>query len=94
MTGGADAISPGEIGAATADALATHTGNKSNPHGVTAAQAGAVPTSRKVNGKALTGDITLTASDVSAAPAYTYSTTDLTAGSSSLTTGKLYFVYE
>lgn len=28
------------------------------------------------------------------APAYTYSTTDLTAGSSALTTGKLYFVYE
>jgi hypothetical protein len=27
------------------------------------------------------------------APLYTYSTTDLTAGSSSLTTGKLYFVY-
>lgn len=28
------------------------------------------------------------------APSYTYSTTDLTAGSSSLTTGKLYIVYE
>ena len=28
------------------------------------------------------------------APAYTYSTTDLTAGSSALTTGKLYIVYE
>lgn len=28
------------------------------------------------------------------APAYTYSTTDLTAGTSSLETGKLYFVYE
>ena len=28
------------------------------------------------------------------APAYTYGTTDLTAGSSSLETGKLYFVYE
>lgn len=28
------------------------------------------------------------------APAYTYSTTDLTAGSSALETGKLYFVYE
>ena len=31
---------------------------------------------------------------VGAAPAYTYGTTDLTAGSSSLETGKLYFVYE
>ena len=29
-----------------------------------------------------------------AAPKYTYGTTDLTAGSSSLETGKLYFVYE
>ena len=28
------------------------------------------------------------------APAYTYSTTDLTAGTSSLTTGKMYLVYE
>ena len=28
------------------------------------------------------------------APAYTYSSTNLTAGSSSLATGKLYFVYE
>lgn len=37
---------------------------------------------------------TYTASEVGAAPAYTYGTTDLTAGSSSLTTGTLYFVYE
>lgn len=28
------------------------------------------------------------------APAYTYSTTDLTPGTSKLETGKLYFVYE
>ena len=28
------------------------------------------------------------------APAYTYSTTDLTAGTSALTTGSVYFVYE
>lgn len=33
-------------------------------------------------------------SDLGAAPAYTYGTADLTAGSSSLATGKLYFVYE
>ena len=37
---------------------------------------------------------TYTASEVGAAPAYQYSTADLTAGSSSLTTGTLYFVYE
>lgn len=32
--------------------------------------------------------------NLGAAPAYTYSTTDLTAGTSALETGKLYFVYE
>lgn len=36
----------------------------------------------------------VTAAQVGAAPAYTYGTTDLTAGSSALETGKLYFVYE
>ena len=44
-----------------------HIANKSNPHGVTAAQVGAVPTSRTVNGKALNANITLAASDVGAA---------------------------
>lgn len=34
------------------------------------------------------------AADIDAAPAYTYGTTDLTAGTSPLETGKLYFVYE
>lgn len=62
--------------------------------GVTAEQIGAVPTSRTVNGKALSDDITLSAGDVNAAPAYTYGTADLEAGSSALETGKLYFVYE
>lgn len=33
-------------------------------------------------------------SDIEAAPAYTYGTSDLTAGSSPLATGKLYLVYE
>ena len=36
----------------------------------------------------------VTPSQIGAAPAYTYGTEDLTAGSSSLATGKLYFVYE
>jgi hypothetical protein len=48
--------------------LISHLSNKSNPHGVTASQAGAVPTARKVNNKALSADITLSASDVSAVP--------------------------
>ena len=52
---------------AKADGTATsaHIANTNNPHGVTAAQVGAVPT-RKVNGKALSADITLTAGDVGA----------------------------
>ena len=39
-----------------------------NPHNTTAADVGAVPTTRTVNSKALSSDITLTASDVSAVP--------------------------
>ncbi len=50
----------------------------------TAAQVGAVPTSRKVNGQALSGDITL----------ITCGTADLIAGSSRLAAGTLYGVYE
>lgn len=59
-----------------------HTTNNNNPHNVTAAQVGArpsdwmptaaevgaVPTTRKVNGKALSSDISLTAADVGARP--------------------------
>lgn len=37
---------------------------------------------------------TYTASEVGAAPAYTYGTEDLKAGTSALTTGTLHFVYE
>ena len=47
-----------------ADGIAAHKADKNNPHGVTAAQAGAVPTSRKVNGHALSNDVTVTKSDV------------------------------
>lgn len=36
----------------------------------------------------------VTLQQIGAAPAYTYGTADLTAGVSSLETGKLYFVYE
>lgn len=101
----------------------------------TAEQVGAVPISRKVNGKALTSDITLSATDVNARPSTwlptaseigaasisdmtnllnrttavnvantSYGTvmargiyagtTDMTAGSSSLTSGVIYLVYE
>lgn len=46
--------------------LSSHLENKSNPHNVTAEQAGAVPKERTINGKALTANITLSASDVGA----------------------------
>jgi hypothetical protein len=49
--------------------LTAHAENKSNPHGVTAVQAGAVPNTRKINNKALSSDVTLSASDVGAASA-------------------------
>ena len=48
--------------------LNAHTNNKNNPHGVTASQINAVPTTRTVNNKDLSSDITLNASDVGAAP--------------------------
>lgn len=57
----------GKLAKAVSD-LISHIGNKSNPHGVTAAQAGAVPTSRTINSKALSANISLTASDVGARP--------------------------
>ena len=78
-------------GKANTSDLTSHTGNKSNPHGVTLSQLGVnatatelnyvdgvtssiqtqlnskVPNTLKVNGKALSADITLSASDVGAA---------------------------
>ncbi len=51
-----------------ATAIRNHANNKENPHSVTVAQIGAVPTSRTVNGKSLTGNIALSASDVGARP--------------------------
>ena len=66
---GADASGTAESKAnAVQSSLNTHTNNKSNPHGVTAAQAGAVPTGRTINGKALSSNISLSASDVGALP--------------------------
>lgn len=62
-----------------------HIASTNNPHGVTAAQIGAVPTSRTVNNKALSADITLTASDVNAAPvSHASSTTAYGAASTSM----------
>ena len=64
---------PAGSAAAVQTALTSHTSNKANPHGVTAAQVGAVPTSRTVNGKALSANISLTAANVGADPAGTAS---------------------
>lgn len=72
-------VSMGKIMKAITDFIA-HLANKNNPHSVTANQVGArpntwmptasdvgaVPTTRKVNGKTLGSDITLSASDVGA----------------------------
>ena len=43
---------------------------------------------------AIGGSDPITPESIGAAPAYTYGTEDLTAGTSPLETGKLYFVYE
>lgn len=75
--------------------LNTHASNTNNPHNVTAeqvgarpntwlptaAEVGAVPTSRTVNGKALSADITLSAADVgAAASSHSHGAGDITSG--------------
>ncbi len=52
--------------AANAQGLTSHTA-AANPHKVTAAQIGAVPTTRKINGKPLSGDISLSFANLSGA---------------------------
>lgn len=62
-----------------------HPGTGTNPHGTTASDVGAVPTSRKINGKALSADISLSASDVGSVPKLTYEwNKELTCGSNGL----------
>ena len=46
-----------------------HSQTTGNPHGTTPADIGAVPTTRKINGKSLTADVSLSATDVGAAAA-------------------------
>jgi len=46
-----------------------HSQATGNPHGTTPADIGAVPTTRKINGKSLTADVSLSATDVGAAAA-------------------------
>lgn len=65
-----DALETVAASKADASALTSHTGNTNNPHNVTAAQVGAVPASRTINGKALSEDIALGAADVGAVESY------------------------
>lgn len=70
-----------------------HIASTSNPHGVTASQVGAAASGHTHDERYYTED-EVNNLLAAKAPAYSYSTTDLTAGTSSLETGKLYFVYE
>lgn len=64
----------------------SHVEDKNNPHEVTATQVGAVPNTIKINNKALTSDITLTADDVNARPStWTPSASDIGAVSTDTT---------
>ena len=66
----------------------------SNVSGLQDTLNGKVNTSLTINGKTLSSNISLNASDVSAAPAYIYGTDSYTHGVSSLPTGTLYIQYE
>ena len=58
-----------------------HLDSRSNPHGVTTAQIGAVPATRTINSKVLNSDIELNCEDVGAAATeHTHATSDITSG--------------
>lgn len=61
---------------------------------VTGTVASATKATQDASGNVITSTYATKTEVNDKAPAYTYGTTDLTAGSSQLTTGKLYFVYE
>lgn len=72
--------------------LFTYDGTYMNPSDCMGESCNAV---RYVGGKLVNANgAAVPVSAIGAAPAYTYGTADLTAGSSPLETGKLYFVYE
>ena len=88
-SGGSDPITPDSIGAAAS----------SHNHSASSITSGTLSTSRLPTvpiSKGGTGasNATDARSNLGAAPAYTYGTEDLTAGTSELATGTLYFVYE
>lgn len=62
-------------------AISGHLADKENPHNITTSQIGAVPTTRTVNGKALSSNVSINASDVGAATAgHAHSAADINAG--------------
>lgn len=75
----------------TADLASSTAGSFDGSENITVGVTGTLPIANGGTG-ATTADAARTA--LGCAPAYTYSTTDLTAGSSALTTGTLYIVYE
>lgn len=80
-------------GKANAADLTAHINNKSNPHGVTAGQTGALP----LSGGTMTGSLKAMSSPAvgTAQVRNIYAgTSDMTAGSSTLATGTIYLVYE
>lgn len=100
-------IAKGGTGATTAEAARTAIGAAAATHTHSASDVGAAPSSHNHSTSNITsGTLPIArggtgASSASAArtalgaaPAYSYGTDDLTAGSSSLETGKLHFVYE
>ena len=97
-TGGDDAITPTDIGAIPATQKGVASGV------ATLGTDGKVPTAQLPNMNYAPsthasqhgsgGSDPITPAAIGAAPSYTYGTSDLTAGSSALETGKLYFVYE
>lgn len=75
----------------TANLASSTAGSFDGSENITVGVTGTLPIANGGTG-ATTADAARTA--LECAPAYTYSTTDLTAGSSALTTGTLYIVYE
>lgn len=84
---------PAGSAAGVQSGLDAHTGNKANPHGVTAEQVGAVPT----GGTTMTGALKAMSNAAvgTAQMRNIYAgTADMTAGSTSLATGTIYLMYE
>lgn len=95
---------PTDTSRASETDLTNHTSNEDNPHKVTLAQIGAAPASHNQAASTITagtfaGQVKANATAVQSLSVgqvrnITISTTDLTAGSSTLAYGDLYFVYE